>query len=178
MIKRVIICLGSSLLKEKTIENMALRTEKSIELYNEERVSKIIFTGGFNTRKDISEAQYMANIAIKKGVDKNDIVLEEKSSTTIGNAYYSQIIMDNSEFNSAIIVTSPYHIRRVKYIFKKIMNNKQLRFEKHKNNFNFLESFSYLIKEFKIFLILIFLYKANTKKWVELEFCKQKEKTN
>ncbi len=178
MTKGVIICLGSSFLKEKTIENMALRAEKSIELYNEKKASKIIFTGGFNTRKDISEAQYMANIAIKSGVDKNNIVLEEKSSTTIGNAYYSQIIMDNSEFNSAIIVTSPYHIGRVKYIFKKIMNNKQLCFEKHNNNFNFLESFSYFIKELKIFLILIFHYKANAKKWIKLELYKQKEKTN
>jgi uncharacterized SAM-binding protein YcdF (DUF218 family) len=175
MTKRVAICLGSTFLEEKTIKNMVLRTEKSIELYNEEKVSKIIFTGGFNTRKDISEAQYMANIAIKKGIDKNDIALEEKSSTTIGNAYYSQIIMDNGEFNSAIIITSPYHIRRTKYIFKKIMGNKQLCFERHKNNLGLLQSFFYLIKELKIFLILIFHYKGNTKKWIELEFCKQKE---
>ncbi len=175
--KKVIICLGNTFLKEKTVEEMLLRTKKAVDLYDNGRGNKIIFTGGFGTRKDISEARYMANIAIKARVNKNDILLEEKSSTTIGNAYYSQLIMNNNEFNFAIIVTSPYHIRRTKYIFKKIMMDKKLYFEKHKNNLGFFELFFYSIKEIKILLTLKFLYKGNIKKWIEIETSKQKQRT-
>lgn len=44
---------------------MESRAEKAAELYKQRRAKKIIFTGGFKTKKDISEAQFMSNIAIK-----------------------------------------------------------------------------------------------------------------
>lgn len=142
-----IICLGDVFYKPRTIENMKCRTEKSVELYKQKRAAKIIFTGGFKTRKDLSEAEFMANYAIELGASENDVILEEKANTTIGNAFYCKEIMEKEELKSAIIITSPHHLRRAIYIFKKIIPNRILDFEKSKNNLGFFESIPYHIDE-------------------------------
>lgn len=148
----VIICLGNTFLKSRTIEAMKLRTEKAADLYKQTNPKpKIIFTGGFKTRKDISEAKFMADYAIKLGVLSTDIVLEEKANSTIENAYYCKQIIEKSGFESAMIVTSPYHLMRAKYIFRKIILARKLDFEECKNNLGLFESIIYSFKEFLIF---------------------------
>lgn len=144
-----IICLGDVFNKSKTIENMKLRTLESVNLYKQKKAEKIIFTGGFKTREDLSEAKFMADYAIKLGVSKGDIILEEKANSTIENAFYCKKIMENKSFKSAIIVTSPHHLRRAKYIFRKIILNKKLEFKKCKSNLYFLESIPYYINEIR-----------------------------
>ncbi len=176
MKKDVIICLGDVFSSPKTIENMKIKAEKAVDLYKQGIADKIIFTGGFKTRKELSEAQHMSSIAIKLDISKKDIILEEKSYTTIGNAYYSQAIMDNNGFNSAIIVTSPYHIRRTKYVFEKIMKDKRLHFRKCKNNLNIFERVSYSIEEIKNLLRLKIIYEDDISKWIELELFQQNKK--
>jgi len=143
----VIIVLGNTFKNKKTIESMKLRTEKAAQLYKKGRVKKVIFSGGFKTRKDLSEAKFMADIAVKKGIPKKSIILEEKSNTTIGNAYYCNKIMKNKRFKSAIIITSPDHMRRAKYIFSNVLKNKKFVFEKAKNNLGFFEAILYIIDE-------------------------------
>jgi vancomycin permeability regulator SanA len=152
--KKVIICLGDTFLKPRTIENMKLRTEKAVDLYKQEQ-TKIIFTGGFKTNKDLSEAKFMAEYAVKLGVAEVDIILEEQANTTIGNAVYCKKILADNSFESAIVVTSPHHLRRSKYIFKKVMPDKKLEFRKCKNNLSFLEFFQYNFNEIKILIGLI-----------------------
>ena len=143
----VIIVLGNTFNNKKTIESMKLRTEKAVQLYKKGRAKKIIFTGGFKTRKDLSEAKFMANIAVKKGIPKKSIILEEKANTTIGNAYYCNKIMNKKRFKSAIIITSPDHMKRVRYIFNNVIKNKKLEFEKAKNHLGLFEAIPYIIDE-------------------------------
>ncbi len=143
----VIICLGNVFDKPKTIESMKLRTEKAVLLYQQKRGKMLIFTGGFKTRKDLSEAGFMSNIACEMGVSKKDIILEEKANTTIGNAYYSWKIMEKADFRDAVIVTSPDHLRRARFIFEKVMPNKNLEFVKSRSNLNIFESVLHCIDE-------------------------------
>lgn len=136
----VIICLGDVFYTLKTVESMKLRTEKAVELYKQKKASKIIFSGGFKTRKDLSEAKFMTDIAIKQGLPSENIILEERANTTVGNAYYSKEIMNERGFKSAIVVTAPHHLSRVRHIFKRIIPDKKLEFEKCKNNLGFFEA--------------------------------------
>ncbi len=96
--------MGDTFLKPRTVENMKLRTEKAVDLYKQEK-TKIIFTGGFKTNKDLSEAKFMAQYAVKLGVANADIILEEQANTTIGNAVYCKKILEDNSFESAIVVT-------------------------------------------------------------------------
>jgi uncharacterized SAM-binding protein YcdF (DUF218 family) len=53
------------------------------------------------------------------GVPAEDILIEEKSKTTIENARFSADIIRGKEYKSIILVTSPYHQRRTYELFKK-----------------------------------------------------------
>tara|TARA_Y100000310_G_C20689197_1_gene821092 strand:+ start:2212 stop:2703 length:492 start_codon:yes stop_codon:yes gene_type:complete len=160
----VIICLGDFFNELKKVKNMELRTKKSVKLYKQHKAKKIIFTGGFRTRKDISEAEYMENIAIKFNIPRKDIILEERANTTIGNAYYCNKIMKKKNFKSAIIITSPHHIKRAKYIFEKIIPSKKLEFVECKHNLRFFEAIPCHITEIKDILKLKILGINLTKK--------------
>ena len=125
---KVIICLGCSFTKPSNVRAMEFRIQKAVELYLAGKAEKIIFSGGNYSRKDLSEAKYMSDLAVKLGVPKRDIILEEKSIETLENAKFSKAIIDKKSFDSAIIVSSPWHLPRVKFLFEKSMANKKLEF--------------------------------------------------
>lgn len=72
-----------------------------------------------------SEAKAAAEYAISLGVPENKIFLEEKSQDTIGNAFFTKInFLEPKKWENIIIVTSEFHIKRTKYLFKKILGPK------------------------------------------------------
>ena len=133
---------------------MDFRVQKVVELYKKGKAKNIIFTGGFKTRKDLSEAKYMMQLALSAGIPKKVIILEEKSNTPMDNARYSLEIMKKKKFSSAIIVTSPAHMPRTKLIFYNIMRGKNLFFEKSKNHLNLTETMKEIRRERKLSLDL------------------------
>lgn len=134
-----VICLGQSFSNKKRFTSLKLRVEKSVKLYKEGRGSKLIFTGGFTVTADISEAQLMSDIARAMGVPHDTIILEEKATTTVGNAVYSKKILEGNNLESAIVVTSPAHIRRARYVFRKIMPDKHLEFVSSDKHYGLLK---------------------------------------
>jgi len=68
-------------------------------------------------------ARHMAKEAIRLGVKEQDIIIEEKSRSTYENALYSRDILSAQNFKSAIVVTSPYHMRRTKLVFERVFKN-------------------------------------------------------
>lgn len=134
-----IICLGHLFSDKKRFTSLKFRVEKAVALYKEGRGTKIIFTDGFTTATDISEAQLMSDIACALGVPQNDIILEERATTTVGNAIYSKEILEKNGFESAVVVTSHVHLRRAKYIFRKIIPGKHLEFVSSESNARLLK---------------------------------------
>jgi len=65
----------------------------------------------------------MAKRAVSTGVKERDILIEDKSESTYQNAVYSRDIVVARNFKSAIIVTSPYHMRRTKLVFGRVFRN-------------------------------------------------------
>lgn len=97
--------------------------EKGIELLNEGKVKFLITTGGkgrlFNlTSKSLGELT--KDYLINKGVNPNKVLVENKSLNTAQNAKFALEIMKKNNFNSAIVITSAYHIGRAKKIFEEI----------------------------------------------------------
>lgn len=70
-----------------------------------------------------SSASKMAARAVQAGVRVQDIILEEKAESTYQNAIYSRDIVLKQKFKSAIIVSSPYHMRRTKLVFGRVFRN-------------------------------------------------------
>jgi len=101
------------------------RVSYGVELYMENYSDKIIITGG---RLDIpylntTWAELQKKEAVKLGVLPEDIILAEKSTTTYEDALFARDIMLQNNFTSAIVVSSPYHMRRVAWLFGKVFNN-------------------------------------------------------
>jgi len=87
------------------------------ELYKKGLAPKIIMSGYG------SSAWYMAKRVVSAGVREQDVIVEDKSESTYHNAVYSRNIVLAQNFKSAIIVTSPYHMRRSKLIFERVFRN-------------------------------------------------------
>lgn len=94
------------------------RIEKGVQLWKEGWAKKIIFSGAA-AEGNVSNAKAMKNIAVKSGVPAENILMEEKSKTTLENAQLSAILVTENGYKSIILVTSPYHQRRTYELFKK-----------------------------------------------------------
>ena len=61
------------------------RLPKAIQLYNEGRANKILFSGGVAWEEDgLTEAELLRDKALELGVPKDDILVENRSQTYEG----------------------------------------------------------------------------------------------
>ena len=89
----------------------------------------LILSGG-KTSSRIPECEIMAKYAIGLGVDSARIVKECHSLDTIGNGYFTRKLIDSlKNVKSVCVVSSCYHMPRVKYVFEMCFgNNKKMDF--------------------------------------------------
>jgi len=114
-----IIVLGSWVKDGKVTPLVAGRVDRAIKFYNDQkRIAKpprLILSGGKGKDEECSEAQAMKNYALSKGIPKEDLLLENKSTSTLENMKFSKKIMDRLSKNQAyscIYVANDYHLLR------------------------------------------------------------------
>lgn len=116
------------------------RVEYAVELYKKGFAKKIIFSSGY--KYAIKEAQIMKALAVSLGISGDSILLEEKAKNTYENVKYTAKMLDDYNWNSALLVTSPYHTKRSSMVFFKVSPGKNIiytpipnsLFYSHKNN--------------------------------------------
>lgn len=102
------------------------RLPKAIQLYNEGRAGKILFSGGVVWEgHDLTEAELLAEEAIASGVPEEDILVENKSLHSKENVIASMLVLDR-EFDlhlmrRLIIVTAAIHMRRMHLLLETYM---------------------------------------------------------
>jgi tetratricopeptide (TPR) repeat protein len=79
--------------------------------------SKIIVTGGV-PKQGITEADAMSNWLISQGIEKDRIILEDKSTDTVENALFTTAILEKEGIKDVTLVTSASHMRRALTVFK------------------------------------------------------------
>ncbi len=84
----------------------------AINLYNQGRVKKIIFTGGVGDKEIIAESKVAKNYAIHSGVLEEDIFIETASHTTQQNLAEAKLVMQRNAIENAIIISDPLHLKR------------------------------------------------------------------
>jgi uncharacterized SAM-binding protein YcdF (DUF218 family) len=106
--------------------------DRAAQLYFEGWAPLIIFSGGLgNLTKDMwteTEADQFAAIAIKTGVPKEAILVENKSTNTGENILFTQQLLAQNSLDpgSFIVVQKPYMERRSYATFKKHWPDKKL----------------------------------------------------
>lgn len=95
------------------------RIDYALYLYQQGYASWLILSGA-SAHGSVSDAMLMKYAAILSGIPVNKIILEEKATNTYENALFIKKIVIKKHFSNLILVTSPYHQRRVYETFKKV----------------------------------------------------------
>lgn len=95
-----------------------------VKLYKKGYASKLILSTG-NTGL-FSEAEAMKTVAIMKGVPEKDILKEDFSINSFENIKCSKEIIDRYHWKNLLIVSSPYHMKRIFLLCKKIIPDKKI----------------------------------------------------
>lgn len=95
-----------------------LRIDRAESLYINDKAPLVLLSGAA-LEGNISDIHIMARQLESRGIDKNKILIEDKSNTTYENAVYSAKILKELNIDSAILVTSALHTPRALASLKK-----------------------------------------------------------
>ena len=110
-----VIIHGAGLINgEKVSKLLQERLDKAIFVYRKDpSPTKLIPSGGKGSDENISEAEAMKRYLLEQGIPESDIIMEDKSATTLENLKFSKEIIDSREGRKyTALVTSNYHVYR------------------------------------------------------------------
>ncbi|MCA0971663.1 YdcF family protein [Halobacillus litoralis] len=110
------IVLGAAQWNGKPSPVFEGRLKQGIELYQNDQVDYLVFTGGASENAVSSEAQVGMNYAVANGVSRDDILLEEKSLFTKSNVINAKEVADNKGIDSYLLVSDQLHLKRAVYL--------------------------------------------------------------
>lgn len=141
-----IIVLGSRLNGNTPSQLLKYRLDAAFTYHQSFPKAMIIVSGGKGNGEYISEAKAMKEYLIKKGINDNLIIEENKSTNTNENIIYSKKIIDSltkGDYN-ATIITNSFHCYRSKLLANK--HNLTANTYSAKENLN--TALHYYIREF------------------------------
>ena len=112
-----IIVLGAQVRKDGPSVALRYRLDATIDYLNENPSTVCIVSGGQGANEPFSEAEGMSEYLVKNGIEKNRILLEDKSTNTVENIRYSKELMELS-YSNVGIVTNNFHMFRAVRIAK------------------------------------------------------------
>lgn len=104
------------------------RIQHAIDLYKKGYAPKLILSGA-QKEGPTSNAFAMHLEASRSGVPDDAVLLEEKAINTFENALYVKDIVTSNGFKSLILVSSPYHQRRVYETFRSVFRGSGIRLQ-------------------------------------------------
>lgn len=114
------IVLGCQIWGASPSPMLLYRLEKALDVYKKGYADYIIVSGGQGKDEQYTEAYIMKEWLKKNGVDGNIIIEETKATSTFENIKYSQKIMEDRKLNTAIIVSSEFHMFRSLRLAKRL----------------------------------------------------------
>lgn len=115
-----IVVLGAGLIDgERVTPLLAKRIDEAIKFYRNQakgsgKPVKLVMSGGQGGDEKISEAQAMKNYAVTTGIPADDILMEDRSTTTLENMKFSKVLIEenSSKTPKVIFSSNNYHILR------------------------------------------------------------------
>ena len=93
------------------------RLEAAYEYLNENKNVKCILSGGQGADEPMSEAECMHNWLVDKGIAKDRLYIEDKSTSTRENLIFSKKIIDENSLNPIMtVITNDFHQYRASKI--------------------------------------------------------------
>ena len=131
MKKEVLVVLGAS--NSPAGELCEVSKSRLDFCFDNYKTGKLVLcTGGwgahFNTSKE-AHAVYAKKYLLEKGIEGQDFLELALSKNTVDDAVQIKSIVSTSDAQKLIIITSDYHLERVKLIFSKILNEYNMEFK-------------------------------------------------
>jgi hypothetical protein len=128
----ILILLGNTNDVNHELSDIAkTRADLAVELLIHDLKLKVIPTGAFGNFNESSmpHGEILTKYLIAKGIPKERILPFTRSSNTVEDAYgVLRSVSIISEINKIVIVTSQYHMKRVKYIFGRVLQGYHLEY--------------------------------------------------
>ncbi|MCD7034614.1 YdcF family protein [Metabacillus sp. GX 13764] len=96
------------------------RLEKGMELYKEGYAKYVMLSTPLGL--EVSSKQQL-----QKDISPENLLFEQKATSTYTNAVYTKQLAEKYGFKSAIVVTSDYHMRRSKLAYDRVYKNSGIR---------------------------------------------------
>lgn len=96
------------------------RIAHAVNLYEQGYAPVVILSAGtmvWEGGEQIAEAEVLRRQAIALGLPPQAILMETESQDTLQNAQFTRKLSEEYAFDSLLLVTSPYHSRRARYLF-------------------------------------------------------------
>ena len=106
------IVLGAAVWGTRVSPVFKERIDHGIDLYQNGKVRKLIFTGGQGQSNEPSESAAARLYALQRGVPAADILTEQQSHTTYENILYAKQVADQQGLRRVLIVSDPLHMKR------------------------------------------------------------------
>ena len=113
-----VIVLGAGLDKDKPKKVLINRLNKTVEYYNRYPTTIFIVSGGMGKDETVTESYAMKKYLKEKGIPTDQVIEENKSTSTLENLMFSNKKVPLG--NSIGVITNSFHVYRAKYFGKKI----------------------------------------------------------
>jgi len=95
------------------------RVAQGAQLFHEGRAPKVLLSGGMG-QMELSTSELMRRQALRHKIPESALLFERDSTSTAEQARYLRPILEARGFRRAIVVTSSYHSRRTRYLFRRV----------------------------------------------------------
>ncbi|MBA1156511.1 YdcF family protein [Microvirga mediterraneensis] len=114
----MIVALGYALAKDGTAEKPLLdRLDVALKAANANPSARVMVTGG-QPQAGVTEGDVMTKWLVEKGVDRDRILIEDKSKDTVGNVLNVANLLKRHTADAVILVTSSSHMRRARTLLE------------------------------------------------------------
>jgi uncharacterized SAM-binding protein YcdF (DUF218 family) len=120
--------LGCGLQRGDTVTKLlAGRLDRAIQQYALDGMkATLLVSGGKGADEKVSEAFAMKEYLLGKGIPETQVIMEDKSASTLENMKFSKKIMEEIKPDyTCIAVTSNYHVLRTAILAKNVGLNAQ-----------------------------------------------------
>ncbi len=99
------------------------RLDKALSYLESHPDITVLVTGGKGTDEILSEAQAMANYLIGRGVAEEQILLEDRATSTYENMLYSIEMLEEEGYdisNGVMVVSNGFHLTRARILWNRV----------------------------------------------------------
>lgn len=110
------IVLGAGVHGTTPSRSLRARLETALEFADDFPKARLVLSGGQGRGEDVTEARCMYDWLVRRGVDPERLLLEERAASTWENLTFSKALMEDEGYDGGgvCIITAGYHIARAK----------------------------------------------------------------